>query len=206
MGQKPGGGKRSVMDQTQFQPFLSSIGEIGESGSSDEEAMTMHTHRLLQKDQMSSSAQNLRPTPGHFIESTFLPTAKGATSKPIRCTMESGTSTPPVEMEDKACCTESYVVNNKMAECITKLKTVSQRLDQNSPPSNSPIYSKVDMAGNQGVSLAASNGSPKTPERPITLETGASPFFSPPLPRKATESSFWSPGLRHKARKQKLDM
>jgi len=62
------------------------------------------------------------------------------------------------------------------------------------------------MAGNQGVSLAASNGSPKTPDRPTTLETGASPFFSPPLPRKATESSFWSPGLRHKARKQKLDM
>ena len=45
------------------------------------------------------------------------------------------TSTPPVEMEDKCVCTESLQLgSDKMAECISKLKTVKQRLE------HQPVY------------------------------------------------------------------
>ena len=53
-------------------------------------------------------------------------------------TEDRGTSTPPIDKLDKASCTESLNVDGRMAECISKLKTVRQRLEQ------SPTYSQAN--------------------------------------------------------------
>ena len=71
----------------------------------------------------------------------------GGGASSILCTVESATNTsgvethttgtctpPPAETEDKAVCTEAVTVGGKMAECITKLKTVRHRLEQQQPP------------------------------------------------------------------------
>ena len=59
-----------------------------------------------------------------------------------------GTSTPPVEMEDKAVCTEAIHVtkNDKMAACISKLQTVQQRLEQQPVYVQAPTNSKYRMS------------------------------------------------------------
>ena len=90
-----------------------------------------------------------------FRMSLLLFTAGKMSPTSILCTVEAGTSTPPVpSTEDKAVATESVAVDSKMAECISKLRTVRQRLEtqQQQPvpsdgnavhPAPGPIYTKT---------------------------------------------------------------
>ena len=137
---------------------------------------------------------------------------------PILCRVEQGTSTHSVEMQDKAISTEAVSVDGKMAECITKLKTLSQRLEQPSVTSTGtgafcPLYSKADTS-TQATTIASSS-TPISTSRTKSSETTGSkpeqlklPFVSPPLHRKQLTIPAKSPlsSPRSKARKQRLDM
>ena len=89
--------------------------------------------------------------------------------------VEVGTNTPSVEQHDKCTSTDGMcqvVVDGKMAECISKLRTVRQRLEQQQPltPRNT---SPPDSASN-------------TPPRPINDEH--SPPRIPPQPINSEHS------------------
>lgn len=94
-------------------------------------------------------------------QSTF--SANGSTqTTSILCKVETGTSTPPVETEDKAMCTESLSVDGKITECISKLRTVSKRLEAQTTSLNTgdgsiagPIYSKADSTRKEAVMTQA---------------------------------------------------
>ena len=91
--------------------------------------------------------------PGYFFLNVRFSSTGKMSPTSILCRVEAGTSTPPVpSTEDKAVATESVAVDSKMAECISKLRTVRQRLEQQpSSPSNGsavhpapgPIYTKT---------------------------------------------------------------
>ena len=135
----------------------------------------------------------------------------------ILCRVEAGTSTPPVpSTEDKAVATESVAVDSKMAECISKLRTVRQRLEQQNPPAPSnesavhpapgPIYTKTH---HQPV-CTVTHSPDKAAEVKVTSKVAPSPSKvapSPskvaPSPSKVTPSSTDKPpkvGLGHKGR------
>ena len=97
------------------------------------------------------SASFARPYTDGTRRSTFLGGGGGdggvGGASSILCTVETATNTsgvethtkgtctpPPAETEDKAVCTEAVTVGGKMAECITKLKTVRHRLEQQPAP------------------------------------------------------------------------
>ena len=97
------------------------------------------------------------PTSPHRPISTFSANGSAQTSS-ILCKVETGTSTPPVETEDKAMCTESFSVDGKITECISKLRTVSQRLEAqtttfhtNTGSMSEPIYSRADTGKRESV-------------------------------------------------------
>ena len=107
-------------------------------------------------------------------QSTF--SANGSTqTSSILCKVETGTSTPPVETEDKAMCTESYSIDGKITECISKLRAVSQRLEAQTtslvvPETMAlagPIYSKADSFRRESLTTQA-NCSPVLSGRVVT--------------------------------------
>ena len=106
----------------------------------------------------------------------------------ILCTVEAGTSTPPVpSTEDKAVSTESVVVDTKMAECISKLKTVRQRLEQHPNtgaavhPAPGPIYTKtqhksictVTQSPEKSAEVKVTSKVTSSPERPAKVKLGS---------------------------------
>ncbi len=113
--------------------------------------------------------------------STFLSDGKVSPTS-ILCTVETGTSTPPVpEKEDKAVATESVSVDTKMAECISKLRTVRQRLEQ-TPGSPGPVRAATSAPPSGGAKpVSTGPSSISTPAeihpapRPIYTRTQSSP-------------------------------
>ncbi len=178
---KPGGVKKGLCPENEeeetFTPKLASIREDSkEWSSSDDDAYTGIGHKsigvgttsddgptLVHTDYLWSSCPNTKP--GTKTQSTF--TANGSNSpSSIRCQVEAGTSTPPVETEDKAVSTDSFAVDGSLADCISKLKNVRQRLETQTAstqmgPSQGPIYSKTSMMESQGMRLpSVSDGTP----------------------------------------------
>ena len=115
--------------------------------------------------------------------SLLLFTAGKMSPTSILCTVEAGTSTPPVpSTEDKAVATESVAVDSKMAECISKLRTVRQRLEtqQQQPvpsdgnavhPAPGPIYTKTH---HQPVCTVT-----QSPEKPAEVKVTSKVASSP---------------------------
>ena len=106
------------------------------------------------------------------------------------------TSTTDIQKIDKAVCTESMTMQGKIGECINKLKTVRQRLEQQ-PHRESPIYSQASSP----CPSVASDPQPVSVSTPPLLAAksrsvdsklddsdGYSPFMSPNLRRRPTMS------------------
>ena len=106
----------------------------------------------------------------------------------ILCTVEAGTSTPPVpSTEDKAVSTESVAVDTKMAECISKLRTVRQRLEQHPTtgaaehPAPGPIYTKtqhksictVTQSPERSAEVKVTSKVTSSSDRPSKVKAGA---------------------------------
>ena len=235
--QRAGMVRRLGQEGDEYTPCLTSICEDSIESSSDEELAslrrvgTLDNLDIVHTEKMWGAARN--GTPGTPTESTFS-TIGSQTSSSIRCHVNTGTSTPPVQTEDKAISTESYLINGKMAECISKLRTVSQRLETHSnfglaDTSGGPIYSRANITSQQSVSLPSTalpsinqvgmrSCSTGAETRVTTVhdrsksvgdgdgQTVVPPFFTPPIQRRLPESAFWSPGLKHKARKQRIEI
>ena len=107
----------------------------------------------------------------------------------ILCRVETGTSTPPIpSTEDKAVSTESVAVDSKMAECISKLRTVRQRLEQQPGstggstmhPAPGPIYTKtqhqpvctVTQSPDKPVDVKVTSKVTGPPERSLKVRLG----------------------------------
>jgi len=116
-------------------------------------------------------------------------TAKEVASCRVSKFIETGTNTSSVELHDKSTSTDgmsSALVDGKMAECISKLRTVRQRLEQQqplTPPRNSsPPDSTPDTPpqpiSEQSPSRISADSAPITVSQPISGES-CPPKISP---------------------------
>ena len=155
---------------------LDSIHEDRESQSSDDDRSVVHCKLIQGTAKSFNSDQNTLihkekfctvPSQKHAsiftadvasgAPSSILWKVEMATNTPEVFLETKGTSTPPVEQEDKAICTEAVELDGKMAHCISKLRNVSQRLEQQ------PVY------------VQASSNTPKSP-----LSTSSGEFYLKP--------------------------
>ena len=167
--------------------------------------------------------------PGGMNESTFSSDGKMSPTS-ILCTVEVATSTPPVPpTEDKAVSTESVAVDSKMAECISKLKTVSQRLEQYPSgaavhPAPGPIYTRtqhkpvctVTQSPERAAKVKVTSRVTSSPEKAAKVTSTTNKDTRPKLmvardsPTSSTDSGPESPtssmSRGRKARKQCPDL
>ena len=137
-------------------PRMDSICEGSDEGSSSSEGETGS----------NLSAHGRRPP----IVRPGLPSQSNSMAKKSRVSnyVETGTNTSHVEQHDKATSTDgmcNVVVDGKMAECINKLRTVRQRLEQQQPltPRNS----------------SPPESTPATPPQPVSSEPSPPRIPSP---------------------------
>jgi len=112
----------STVGSSSFQRRLSPVVSPGRSVRS-----TAGNGGRLQMNERSgfvAGAQHKRPGANSVVERGRI------------CSVEAGTNTSSVERHDKSTITDgicSVMLDGKMAECISKLRTVSQRLEQQQP-------------------------------------------------------------------------
>lgn len=224
----------SMEGELHYVPSLESITESIKEQSSEDEDSSMSgsitgTPPVMHKERLWNVTPN-----GHakFSRDSMFSVNAGAQSTFIKCCVETGTSTRNISMEDKAISTEAFVVDGRVAECISKLRTVRQRLE-NQPSSSSgsrvstlssvapePIYSRASMISSQPVTLpstATVDVATCTAQQHVDVTTVTTvhrksrmvgdrvPTQPIPIP-EALPPGLDSPSLRSKARKFKLNM
>jgi hypothetical protein len=170
-----------IEDGSAFSPGLAPIKEDSKESTPEEEDRLPNGAMLMRSVATSTNSPVITHVEkfwssskmGGSTGSTFSSRGKGPTSS-IVCRVEMGTNTVDYSMENKQTCTapiatmdkaistESVSVDTKMAECISKLRTVRQRLEQQTTQDQTPvgfdtnpIYSRASMTGTQTMAITS---------------------------------------------------
>lgn len=161
------GSNESSSDEDQSrQMVLPSMQRQRPSVSWDDRKSGLLTHRERFAPSFGSKLQG-RPT-----SSTFSVEGRRSACS-ILWKVEMGTNTSSVEFQDKATGTDSPTVDSKMAACINKLKTVSQRLEAKQTTSTSTTNS-VNTSRESGELTTSSTSETMTLDRQSSAQAASS--------------------------------
>ena len=125
------------------------------------------------QQQLPPAVHRERFTPSFGSRTSTFSVEGSSQATPIVCRVEAGTNTSSVRFEDKAVGTDNslstVVVDEKMAECISKLRTVRQRLEQQQSPAGTPPLNASPPSSSPSQSQTAETSASSSPTPDVDL-------------------------------------